>query len=45
MLGKARVNGHGLPQLESLLHTFQQAPATRTPDVYLTTGLNGPRRN
>lgn len=41
LLGEARVDGRGLPQLQSLLHTFQQAPATGRPGVYLTTGLNG----
>lgn len=42
LLGEAGVDGCGLPQLQSLLHTFQQAPATGRPGVYLTTGLNGP---
>lgn len=42
LLGEAGVDGRSLPQLQSLLHTFQQAPATGRPGVYLTTGLNGP---
>lgn len=44
LLGEAGVDGRGLPQLQSLLHTFQQAPATGRPGVYLTTGLNGPEQ-
>lgn len=44
LLGEAGVDGCGLPQLQSLLHTFQQAPATGRPAVYLTTGLNGPEQ-
>lgn len=32
--GRAGEDGRGLPQLQSLLHTFQQAPATGRPAVY-----------
>lgn len=42
LLEEAGGDWRGLPQLQSLLHTFQQAPATGRPGVYLTTGLNGP---
>lgn len=43
LLGKG-VDGCVLPLLQSLLHTFQQAPATGRPGVYLTGGLNGPQQ-
>ncbi len=41
-LREAGGDGCVLPLLQSLLHTFQQAPATGRPGVYLTMGLNGP---
>ena len=34
-LGEAGLGRRGLPHLQSLLHTFQQAPATGRPLVFI----------